>query len=82
MQNIKTVKDQTLPDISIQLYGTDQAAFQLYRWNMALWDGDGGYLDIPITAGMEVFYDPNWSGADRLAKNKLNNKVIATYGTN
>lgn len=81
MQSIEIVKNQSLLDLSIQLFGTDQAAFQLYLWNREYFETDDSSLDVPIREGMIVHYYPEWPGEDRMSKLQVKNKIIATYGT-
>ncbi len=81
MQSIRTVKNQTLLDLSIQLYGTDQACWQIYLWNRGLFQNDGASLDMALPGGVQIDYDSEWPGENRIAKKEINGKIIATHAT-
>ncbi len=81
MQSIKTVRNQTLLDLSIQIYGTEDALWQMYLWNRNLYTESNTSLDMALTEGVEVFYSPSWEGENRIIKKEINHKIIATYAT-
>jgi len=64
MQSIKAVKNQSLFDLAIQLYGNIDAVQELLTLNPDLitdYSGSTSYDDIdlgyPVQAGQTVFYD-------------------------